>query len=143
MELEAFFPFLGRKNFFNEGPAFYKCAICQCPPIYCKARRDSVTFWSLEDREKVQEKVHCLLDKLSHSHYREYTREKRAHEILLEWHLNFCWNSASTPRFLQERHRNFHRNDTVIFTGMTPCFLPERHRNFHRNDTVIFTGTTP
>ena len=39
-------------------------------------------------------------------------RKKRAHGILLEY-------GAFTPWFLQERHRNLYRNDTVVFTGTT------------------------
>ena len=44
--------------------------------------------------------------------FSECARKKRAHEILLEWHLNFCWS-------LVHLHRDFYKDDTVIFTGTT------------------------
>ena len=48
------------------------------------------------------------------------TRKKRAHEILLEWHLNFYWNCASTPWFLQERHVGIYgqKCNIVLFRGV-------------------------
>ena len=52
------------------------------------------------------------------------------HDILLEWHLNFCWNSAFTPEFSLTIwlkitgiwHRNFHRNTHELFTYGTWIF---------------------
>ena len=37
------------------GSALYECAICPCPPIHCKARRDRFTLESPNNREKIQE----------------------------------------------------------------------------------------
>ena len=42
MGLEAFFPLLKRKKMFNEGPALYEYAICQCPPIHFKGANSHI-----------------------------------------------------------------------------------------------------